>query len=656
MMRSPSRRRRSPITALLAGLLVLGLANLALASAPQVDDGAVDSSSDTHGHNHAQHGSDSGHLPSQMEGDIEFVGRMRINQNQVGRASDVAVLGDHAYIGAFAEPRCQKGGVYVFDISDPTTPKQVNFIRTGGNSYVGEGVQAISIDTPSFTGDVLVMNNEICGPQQPSTVGGVTFVDVTDPKRHRMLAEGVGDTTSPSAFGPGLAHASHSAFMWTVGEPGEQQAYAVIIDNEESADLDILDLTDPRSPELIAEYDLNAGAVTLGDGTVVPTDFPIIDDVKGVGESFSHDMVVQELGGRQIMLASYWDGGYVQLDVTDPTAPIYLGDTDFAEVDEELFESTGDEREPEGNAHQAEWTGDGAYFIGADEDFNPYSTTATAGGTPFSGANAGSDTPALQPGQAIAGQAVFVGRACPGDPTPPPLAPGQIAVAERGVCDFTVKVAAIEAAGDPDAIIIFNRTAADGCTSSLSMTVAGSTPTFGVVPRDAAFGWFGAPYDQAACLAGDGTQQAPIALGATGPEILLESYFDGWGYVRLFGNTPGADGTYPLLDTYAIPEAHDPGYAEGFGDLSVHEVAASQLHPERLYFAYYAGGFRVVEIQDEQLVEVASFIDVGGSNFWGVQLWTPTSGEYAGEELILASDRDYGVYIFRYAPEAEDQE
>jgi hypothetical protein len=43
------------------------------------------------------------------------------------------------------------------------------------------------------------------------------------------------------------------------------------------------------------------------------------------------------------------------------------------------------------------------------------------------------------------------------------------------------------------------------------------------------------------------------------------------------------------LDTYAVPQAHDPAFASGFGDLSVHEVATSAVQPDLAYYSYYAG-------------------------------------------------------------------
>jgi hypothetical protein len=109
---------------------------------------------------------------------------------------------------------CQKGGVYVFDISDPTSPKQINFIRAANNSYVGEGVQVLYFDTPQYNGDVLVQNNEICGPANTGAKGGLSLIDVTNPKVHTYLAEGVGDFDPVRVNAAGIADQIHSAFVW----------------------------------------------------------------------------------------------------------------------------------------------------------------------------------------------------------------------------------------------------------------------------------------------------------------------------------------------------------------------------------------------------------------------------------------------------------
>lgn len=48
------------------------------------------------------------------------------------------------------------------------------------------------------------------------------------------------------------------------------------------------------------------------------------------------------------------------------------------------------------------------------------------------------------------------------------------------------------------------------------------------------------------------------------------------------------------LDTFAIPEAMDPAFASGFGDLTVHEVATDPTDHSLRYLSYYSGGLRAV--------------------------------------------------------------
>jgi hypothetical protein len=627
------RRTRLGFVFVLALLVALSTAGMALAHPDHgvvVSDGEgiVDSGQEVHGAHHDQHGGTVGHLDATQE-NVRLVGKANINQdNKDGRVADVGVFKDYAYLAAFWEPDCQKGGVYVMDISDPAQPKQVNFIRTSNDSYVGEGVQVIHIDTPKYNGDVLAMNNEICGAPNQHANGGMTLVDVTNPKVHKYLAEHAGDNTVDGEVNAnGLVNQIHSVFMWDAGK----KAYAVLVDDMEAADVDIMDITDPRNPKLIAEYDL-------------AEKFPqILQEGVGLDSVFHHDMVVKKINGRWIMLVSYWDGGYVTLDVTDPANATYVADSDFAFPDPEAAES-GLNVDPEGNAHEAEFSADNQHIVAADEDFNPYKTVTenVSDGTEFTAVQ-GDDVPGVPQGGTIEGQTVYVGRACPGDTAvPAATGSGQIAVVERGVCTFQEKFDAVAAAGGYEAILVFNRedgATNDGCDTLISMLVSGDIPTF-FVTREDGFGFFNVPYDHTACEAGDGTNTAPVAVGTSGDDVRLSSVFDGWGYVHLYGNS---EGKLQELDTYAIPEAHDEQFAEGFGDLSVHEVAMSEQQSDLAYFSYYAGGFRVAEIQNDELVEAGRFIDDGGNNFWGVQVF-----QEDGKEYVAASDRDYGLYIFEY--------
>jgi hypothetical protein len=606
----------------------LAAAGLLVAAGPAMahsDDGATDNAKATHGHDvDHQHGGDEGHLPSGGTDNIELVSKLGLSNVEEGGIADVSVYGDYAYLAAWGGQTCKHTGVHVVDISDVSNPVEVGFIPSKEGSYPGEGVQVLSLNTSAFTGDVLVTNNETC---KTAGFGGMNIYDVTDPTAPEHLAVGFGDYTD-SGSRKKTANEIHSVFAWQAGD----RAYAVMVDNEEVEDVDIVDITNPRKPVLIAEYDL----MELSGGEIAQPG-------QDLDEIFLHDMIVKEIDGRFVMLASYWDAGYVQLDVTNPAAASIISDSDFATPDSGALENTDGALEvaPEGNAHQAEFTGDDKFVIGADEDFSPYALEATSDDGTEITASQGSGT-MMTPGTTITGQSVFVGRACPGDPAIPAGGEGtQIAIVERGVCDFTVKVAAVEQATGYEAILIFNRTGSDACNASLGMTVEGHTPTFGVAPRQQGFGIFDKEglYDDEACLAGS-TAPAPMAIGDTGDVLTFNSYFDGWGYVRLF-TAAGME----EVDTYAIPEAHDPEHATGSGDLSVHEVAVSQQDNGLAYLSYYAGGLRVIDVSSGKIEELGWFIDEGGNNFWGVETFVKDGVEY-----VALSDRDLGLYIFQYTP------
>jgi hypothetical protein len=623
------RRRR---TASLLALLVM-LAVMLLGAAPAA----------------AHHGPTTGHiyadpaLDTDGDGDwgkIEFVSQVTVHDAEPELIADVTAFGNYAYLARFGGADCAgpegggpDGGVYVIDISDPANPREVGFISTHQDTLVGEGMQVVHVTTPEFTGDVLVLNHEGCGKNYKA---GVSLWDVTDPLHPKKLSEHFGDfTVDDQPNRPHDANQTHSAFLWDAGD----RAYLVATDDEEVTDVDIFDVTDPKKPVLIGEFNLN--------------ELDISQPELGLVDSFLHDMVVKQIGGRFIMLLSYWDGGYVLLDVTDPANPVFLGDSEFTNPDPELLEQAGVALTPEGNAHQAEFTADNRFVIGTDEDFAPYRlAVSTDDGGEFR-ASIGTNT-TVEEATGIDGTTVFVGRACPGDPAVPPAPdlPGdEIAVVERGVCLFTEKVAAVLAAGGYEAVMIMNREGADACTGVFTPDVAGDIPTI-LIGRDAGFALFDQPFDLAACL-DDTPQQATIPIGTVGDQITgVEAVFDGWGYVHLFGVSIGAtSATLTELDTYAIPEAMDPDFAEGFGDLSVHEVATDPTDPDLAYLSYYAGGLRAIRIVNGELVEVGGYIDpvggvteAGGNNFWGVEVWTHPE---TGEEYILASDRDSGLWIFQ---------
>jgi hypothetical protein len=186
---------------------------------------------------------------------------------------------------------------------------------------------------------------------------------------------------------------------------------------------------------------------------------------------------------------------------------------------------------------------------------------------------------------------------------------------------------------------VFNRTGVDGCDALLSMLVTADIPAVFVSRTDGfRIVTGGVPADYA-CDDVGGTA-VPAAVGATGQDVDVKAVFDGWGYVHLYDAETMTD-----IDQYFVPESQDAAYAEGFGDLSVHEVATDPS-ANLAYISYYAAGFRVVSYGPGGLEEVGHYIDDDGNNFWGVEVHEHPNGE----KYVLASDRDSGLYIFQYQP------
>ncbi|HEY5985623.1 MAG TPA: hypothetical protein VIV12_04460, partial [Streptosporangiaceae bacterium] len=90
----------------------------------------------------------------------------------------------------------------------------------------------------------------------------------------------------------------------------------MVADNQEVADVDILDITNPAAPVMASETGFNnwpAAQSPLANGDTV----------------FNHDFQVKKIGTRWIALNSYWDAGWVLLDVTNPASPVFINDSDY---------------------------------------------------------------------------------------------------------------------------------------------------------------------------------------------------------------------------------------------------------------------------------------------------------------------------------------
>jgi hypothetical protein len=573
---------------------------------------------------------------SQDNRGLELVGKYDLSGKLAGdgRVADVSAKGNWAYLTMFYEPVCGRGGVQIVDISNPAAPKAGAYIPSHTDTFSGEGSQVVSINTSAFKGDVLVYQNEWC-PNSDQGVGGITLVDVTNPRQPKKLVEGAGDFTKrdgsqSKGVAQTKANQTHSAFAWEQRDADGKKTgkvFVVLVDDLEELDVDILDISNPSKPRKVSETNLDQFAQT---GPTRPHGDAV----------FSHDMIVKHIGGRDIMLMSYWDGGYVTLDVSNPATPAPLSDTDFAAADPARAEY-GQTINPEGNAHQAEFTHDNEFFFATDEDFDPYRIVATFKGGAANGeeftAIQGADTKVINKDNPLSGETRFLGLAC--DPVPAAASSGLIAVAERGVCDFQVKLDNIIAAGYKG-LIVFNRTGEDGCETLVTMLAASETTPAIFISRKDGFRLLGVQPPADYTCNEDGTGTATPA----GPSVPVDmsAIFDGWGYTHMYRTDLTKEAKMAEVDIYAPREGQLEAFALDYGDMTVHEVAAD---PKRnlVYVSHYALGMRVLSYDDTGLEEVGVFVEDGGSNYWGVEVH-----KIGDQQYILGSDRDRGLRIFRF--------
>jgi len=116
------------------------------------------------------HGPTSGHLPPSQK-DVDLISRLKVSNIIPEWVTDVATYRDTAYLGAWSTqclstvPAAQRkpGGFWSVDISDPRNPRELGFTPSPVGSYLTEGLHAFRLTTPTFTGDVLRLDDRASG-------------------------------------------------------------------------------------------------------------------------------------------------------------------------------------------------------------------------------------------------------------------------------------------------------------------------------------------------------------------------------------------------------------------------------------------------------------------------------------------------------------
>lgn len=525
--------------------------------------------------------------------ELQVVGRLAVPVT--GLTTDVWAHGNYAYIGSFNQPLCSLDltGVRVVDIANPADPALVAFIPAKPGTRNND-VKVEHIDTPYFSGEILVASNEACnapflprlqanGAGDIPGQGGLAIWDVTDPANPKNFRQNYLD------FGV------HNTFIYQQ----DGNAYMLVVDDENVRDLHVIDMAKPWDPREIA--------------VVGAPDWPA-DIAAEFGDSagvFLHDVWVQENNGQVTAYLSYWDAGLVLLDITNPHDPVFLGDSTYANPDPLSGEF------PAGDGHVAAPSADGTRVLLGDEDFAAGSLTSfTFEGIGYPVAEGGFTPPTYTlPGGTFGGPVHWTGGlGCSTGDFDRAANPGEVALIQRGDCFFSTKAANAQALGYAG-FIVANSVAGGDALVSMS---AGTNDVI-TIP-----GYF------------IGNSNGEIVKATEGGAMAAAGIFDGYGYLRLMD--VGDPANITELDQFATEGVFaNPPIP---GDRTMHNVVTD--NGTNAYISWYNEGMRVVSFADDTLTETAHYVDAAGSNFWGVYLHDHPNGN----SYILGSDRDNGFWVF----------
>lgn len=229
-----------------------------------------------------------------------------------GFNADVWVHRGVAYLSTlgFGET-CPATGVRRYDVTDPTTPVELESLSADYPGTSTEAVWAGSVENDEFSGDLAIVAHQPCDSDDAQAFRGLALYDVTDPSSSVQLG------TYEAGFGTlGI----HSFDVWAEEDRVLIVAAAPnsLLDHADSlGDVRIVDVTDPANPANVADWDFRRDAeATMRDAVVAdadPRDFHVMG-------------IALDRAGQRAFVA-HGDAGVVILDLSDPSHPEPVGRT-----------------------------------------------------------------------------------------------------------------------------------------------------------------------------------------------------------------------------------------------------------------------------------------------------------------------------------------
>ena len=258
-------------------------------------------------------------------------------------------------------PSPPDSGVAVLDTRDPAHPRRVATLQNPPGSSAEDVVVYTARYGPFAGRDIAVAGIQSCaGSRYASTAErGLMLWDVTTPEspvqlgylRTACCTRGVHEfeVRDRADLGRTFAYATVPTSRYP-----DAETTSGVRDEKGDGDFRLIDITDPTAPRQVSDWGIQdaGGPFTDGQGCDADANY-------GHGAEPTED-------GHQVFL-SYWDSGFVKLDLSDPTRPVFLGRT--------IYPANAD-----GDAHSSQYDEGRRLLFTADEDFCKTSGAGTEKG------------------------------------------------------------------------------------------------------------------------------------------------------------------------------------------------------------------------------------------------------------------------------------
>jgi len=279
-----------------------------------------------------------------------------------GFNADVWVHKQYAYVGMWGfgdwangskDRFCPSGSntsVVIIDARTPDNPREVGRLQNPPNTSAEDIVVYTARYGPLAGHDIAAAGIQWCGDSRydANAEHGLMLWDVTNP----ALPVQIGYLNTGCC-----TRGVHEFEVEHRPDLGRTFAYATVPtsryldattpsgyrDADGEGDFRLIDITDPAHPVQVADWGIQdiGGPFYAGQGCDADANY-------GHGAEPSED--------GKLVFVSYWDSGFIALDVTDPTQPVFKGRT--------VYPANAD-----GDAHSASYDDARKLLFTADEDF-----------------------------------------------------------------------------------------------------------------------------------------------------------------------------------------------------------------------------------------------------------------------------------------------